>query len=276
MVNRNATYERAIPFLRWTGSKKWLVRNGIDNYIPDKFNNYHEPFLGAGAVFFHLRPKGRVFLNDINEELINAYKQIRDNPEKVICYLKGKKNDKDLYYQIRSTNCRTPHSRAGRFIFLNRTSFNGIYRVNPNGIYNVPYGKRGNVDIVTESNLNLVSESLKDVVLSNNDFYETLYNIRKGDLVYLDPPYTVAHENNGFIEYNSKLFSWQDQERLREMVIKIQEKKASFILSNASHNSIFELYSDIGKFQKHSRYSQVGGRAKTRGVYNELVISNTF
>lgn len=268
--------KKAAPFLRWTGSKKWLVKNGIHQYIPDRFNNYHEPFVGAGAVFFYLKPRGKSYLNDINEDLINAYQQIRDNPDLVIKYLQGKKSNESTFYRVRSSNCRTKHTKAGRLVYLNRTCFNGIYRVNPQGVFNVPFGKRENVDIVTESNLRLVSDALKGCTLTSYDFYDCLQNVEKGDLVYLDPPYTVAHENNGFIEYNSKIFSWEDQERLREMILRIEEKKAYFILSNACHYSILNLYESFGHIRKHSRHSIVGGRAKTRGTYNELVICNTL
>ena len=157
--------EKTSPFLRWTGSKKWLVELGIDKYLPEKFNNYHEPFLGGGALFFHLNPKKTSYLSDINGELINTYRQIRDNVEAVIKQLKRFKNSEDDYYKVRSQNCLTQHTKAARFIYLNRTSFNGIYRVNSSGLYNVPYGQRENVDIVTEDNLRSVSIRLQGTKL---------------------------------------------------------------------------------------------------------------
>ncbi len=265
---------RAKPFLRWTGSKSWLVRNGLESFIPDKFNNYHENFLGGGSVFFALNPKNNVYLYDTNKELIETYQQIRDNLELVIRSLKKLKNTEEDYYRIRNTKYLKPHTRAARFIYLNRCSFNGIYRVNSNGLYNVPYGKRKNVDIITRDNLEAVSSRLKNTIISSLDFDNTIDNINEGDLVFLDPPYTVAHENNGFIEYNQKLFSWDDQKRLKDYVLKVQNKGAFFILTNASHNSIRELYDGVGSIIKKSRYSQVGGRNKTRGVFNELIITN--
>jgi DNA adenine methylase len=262
------------PFLRWTGSKSWFVKNEIEKYLPARFNNYHEPFLGGGAVFFHLRPKNNVFLSDLNEELINTYIQIRDNIDGVLNNLKKHKNNEEDYYQIRSMRCRTDHSRAARFIYLNRTSFNGIYRVNPSGLYNVPYGKRINVDVVTEEKLRAVSKLLKGTNLRTTEFSSVLKNVKKNDLVYLDPPYTVAHENNGFIEYNSKLFSWDDQRRLAEIAAEISERGAFFILSNAEHKAIRDLYVEVGEIRSLSRYSKVGGRNKTRGLFRELIVTN--
>jgi DNA adenine methylase len=262
------------PFLRWTGSKSWLIKEGIDNYLPQYFNDYHELFLGSATLFFYLSPLKEVYLYDLNEDLILTYSQIRDNVDNVINSLKRLKNSETEYYRIRSSKPTTDHTKAAKFIYLNRTSFNGIYRVNSNGEYNVPYGKRTNVDIVTENNLREVSKILQRKNIIQSDFEEALVNIKEGDLVFLDPPYTITHENNGFIEYNKKLFSWEDQERLAKTVIEIDKRKAYFILTNASHYTIMNLYEGIGKIFKRKRYSKVGGRNKTRGVFNELIITN--
>jgi DNA adenine methylase len=264
------------PFLRWTGSKKWLIKDGLTEYLPNRFNNYHECFLGGGSVFFSIERNGRAFLYDINVDLIETYIEIRDNVEIVIKTLKTLKNTEEEFYRIRKSRTNKSHTKAAKFIYLNKCSFNGIYRVNSKGIYNVPYGKRKNVDIVTEENLRSVSKSLQNVIIEAIDFNKTLENINKNDLVFLDPPYTIAHENNGFIEYNQKLFSWDDQERLRDFILAIKNKGAYFILTNASHHSILNLYKGIGKIFIKSRYSKVGGRNKTRGIYNELIICNTL
>lgn len=264
------------PFLRWTGSKTWLVKNGLNKYLPSIYNNYHECFLGGGSAFFYLTPEKKAYLYDTNEELIETYAQVRDNVDLVIKKLETFKNTEEEYYKIRATKMLKPHTRAARFIYLNRCSFNGIFRVNNRGIYNVPYGRRKNVDIVSRDVLFNASRALQAAEIKTSDFQLALPNINKGDLVFLDPPYTVAHENNGFIEYNQKLFSWKDQERLEKFVNSIIEKEAYFILTNASHNSILDLYGKCGKIFKHSRHSQVGGRNKTRGMYNELIFCNTI
>jgi len=262
------------PFLRWTGSKKWFVKDKIRNFLPSSYNNYHEPFLGCGAVFFNLLPKGKVFLNDFNKELINTYIQIRSSPEKLIAELKEFENSEAEYYRIRSTKFKTKIEEAAKFIYLNRLSFNGIYRVNSTGEYNVPYGRRKNVDIVTEKNLMMISDLIQNCHFSSHDFYETLQNINKGDLVYLDPPYTVAHENNGFIAYNSKLFSWDDQKRLSKMISMLDKLGAYYILSNAEHPTIRELYKKNSSIHQIQRKSIVGGRLKTRGIFREIIITN--
>ncbi|MCX2575705.1 DNA adenine methylase [Pedobacter sandarakinus] len=270
--------KHTIPFLRWTGSKRWFTKTYLTDFMPEEFGDYHEPFLGAGAVYFHLAnqfsEERQFFLSDSNEDLINVYVQIRDNPVEVISELKRFKNTEEDYYHIRSLSFESLVERAARFIYLNRTSFNGIYRVNSRGIYNVPYGKRPKVDFVTQELLTKVSEKLQNAHINTQGFEESLSNIKCGDLVFLDPPYTVAHENNGFIEYNQQLFAWEDQERLRAFVEKINELGAYFILTNASHFSIANLYEGVGSIRKLSRNSQVGGRNKTRRMYNELIISN--
>jgi len=268
------------PFLRWTGSKRWFTKDHIEKYLPKEFNNYHEPFLGGGAVFFHIKSlptsiDRRFYLSDSNDELINAYKQIQASPVKVIKELSGMINTQEEYYRIRQKKCRSLITRAARFIYLNRTSFNGIYRVNPKGEYNVPYGYRPHVDFVTKDQLFAVNRDLQNIVFSTRDFKAVIKNVKKGDLVFLDPPYTVAHENNGFIEYNQNLFSWDDQKKLRDLAEAINAKGAYFILTNASHPSITELYQGVGKIERISRSCKVGGRLKTRGVYNEVVIYNT-
>lgn len=268
------------PFLRWTGSKRWFTSSYLHEFLPDSFENYHEPFLGAGSVFFHLKNQNQnafrqFYLSDINRELINVYIQIKENPNSVINYLKKMKNDSESYYKIRDERPRKNEKKAARFIYLNKTSFNGIYRVNSKGIYNVPYGKRKNVDIINEKLLLKISEELKHVIIECENFDNVINNIKAKDLVFLDPPYTVAHENNGFIEYNQKLFSWEDQVKLKKLIDHINDVGAYFILTNASHKSITDLYDKIGKSKVLSRYSQVGGRNKTRGVFNEIVIYNT-
>ena len=269
------------PFLRWTGSKRWFVNGHLETYLPNDFNNYHELFLGAGAVFFFLKAHNKkidrqFYISDSNSDLINTYIQIRDNPDVVIKHLKKMKNSSIDYYRIRDLTPRTNEKKAARFIYLNKTSFNGIYRVNSAGKYNVPYGRRKNVEIVNEELLKKVSFLLRDVEIKTQNFESALSNIKKDDLVFLDPPYTVAHENNGFIEYNQKLFSWGDQIKLKALIEYINEIGAFFILTNAYHYSIKDLYCDCGVLTKLSRNSQVGGKACTRKNYNEVVICNTI
>ncbi|WP_431162017.1 DNA adenine methylase [Flagellimonas beolgyonensis] len=262
------------PFLRWAGGKRWLLKD-LDKYLPSNgFNQYHELFLGGGAVFFHLQPKQNSFLNDFNPNLIDTYQCVKHDISGVIRELKKFKNTKEEYYKIRSKKFRNPNKKAAQFIFLNQTSFNGIYRVNLNGEYNVPYGFRTK-DFLDEESLKLASESLKNVTFSSLDFEKCIENIKQGDLVFLDPPYTVAHNNNGFIKYNQKLFSLEDQYRLKGLLQTINEIGAYYLLTNAAHLKIKEIFGNTNsKVFELSRASLIGGRNAKRGQYKEFLITN--
>ena len=261
------------PFLRWAGGKKWLVKE-INNFLPkEKFNNYHEPFIGGGAIFFNLLPDNISYLNDLNIELIETYQLIKNNVEEVISELKKFKNNEDCYYLVRSKKYRNEAKRAARFIFLNQTSFNGIYRVNLKGEYNVPFGYRKK-DFFEPENLRLVSIALKNAVISSGDFTNSIDNVEKGDLVFLDPPYTITHNNNGFFKYNKKLFSEDDQYRLSNMIDIIKEKKAYYILTNAAHHKVKEIFEKGDPMVELKRASLIGGINAKRGKYAELIITN--
>jgi DNA adenine methylase len=261
------------PFIRWAGGKSRLLKS-IEEYFPKEFNNYHEPFLGGAAVFYHLSPCSKCYLSDLNEELINAYIQIRDNVHSVIRELKKHINSEKHYYQIRKVKPKTDLQRAVRFIYLNKTSFNGIYRVNSEGGYNVPYGYRENIDIVDTQSLITASLGLKNVILKAQDFGKALAKVKKGDFVFLDPPYTVAHENNGFIEYNQKIFSLKDQKRLAQWISKLDELGAYYILTNAKHKGIREIYNQINEPITIYRSSTIGGKGAERKEIKEYLYTN--
>jgi len=266
------------PFLRWAGGKRWLTKS-INDFLPKDFNNYHEPFLGGASIFLYLKSnniiKRKAFLSDFNTELINAYKQIKQNPDIVIKGLIKLKNTKEDYYKIRKSKPRTLVNQAIRFIYLNKTSFNGLYRVNLKGEYNVPYGFKETKDLFEFSNILKVSTLLnQDVNICSDDFFSVIENVKTNDLVFLDPPYTVAHENNGFIKYNQKIFLWDDQERLADLLKQIIEKKAYFILTNAAHESVEKLFSNLGVRHKVQRSSNIGGKGASRQKVNEYVFTN--
>ncbi|WPO81622.1 Dam family site-specific DNA-(adenine-N6)-methyltransferase [Chryseobacterium sp. JJR-5R] len=263
------------PFLRWAGGKRWFVKYLTElNRI--KINNYFELFVGGGSVFFNLNNYKNAFISDLNFELIESYEALRDGPENVIKILKEFKNDKIEYYNIREQKFENKFERAAQFIYLNQTSFNGIYRVNKNGNFNVPFGNRNKKDIIEEQNLLLVSKKLQNVNMVCNDFENNLEKINSGDLVFLDPPYTVAHEKNGFIQYNQKIFSLDDQYRLSEFVKKIEKKGAFYILTNAKHQAILEIYKDLESPVSLKRSSTIGGSGAKRGKegFNEYIFSN--
>lgn len=266
------------PFLRWAGGKRWLTKS-IKDFLPKEFNNYHEPFLGGASIFLYLKANNLIkkesFLSDFNTELINAYTQIKLNSDEVIKGLNKLKNTKDDYYGIRSSKPRTSINQAIRFIYLNKTSFNGLYRVNLKGEYNVPYGFKETKDLFEFNNIKNISNLLnQNVNISSDDFFSVIDNVQANDLIFLDPPYTVAHENNGFIKYNQKIFLWDDQERLANLLLRITEKKAFFILTNAAHESIEKLFSDLGKRHKVQRSSNIGGKGASRKKVNEYIFTN--
>ena len=260
------------PFLRWAGGKRWLIPN-LHKYLPIKgFKAYHEPFIGGASILFHLRPK-EAYISDLNSELINTYKSVKNNVSQLITYLKEFDNTEEEYYKIRELKFDDEIQEAARFIYLNYASFNGIYRVNKNGKYNVPYGKRIDYQYDCDNLLN-VSKVLKNVHMDNGDFYNCLDNVKKDDLVFLDPPYTVTHNNNGFIQYNQRIFSLEEQKRLSEMIYKIKERSAFYILTNAAHPTIKEIFNHGDSMIKVKRGSSIGGKNAKRGQFSELIFTN--
>jgi DNA adenine methylase len=266
------------PFLRWAGGKKWLTKT-IKDYLPLEFNNYHEPFLGSGSIYIFLLEsnliKNKAFLSDSNDELINAFCVIRDNVDELITILKDYKNEKEFFYWIREKKFDDKINNAARFIFLNKASYNGIYRVNSKGKYNVPYGYRKSNNLFEFENIQELSRRINDQSFFRTDDFDSVKNyIKKNDLVFLDPPYVVSHNDNGFIEYNQSIFKWNDQERLADLLEYILSKNANFILTNAAHERIDKLFSPFG--QKHivKRFSKIGGKGSERKNINEYIFTS--
>ncbi|RJR43369.1 MAG: Dam family site-specific DNA-(adenine-N6)-methyltransferase [Deltaproteobacteria bacterium] len=265
------------PFLRWAGGKTWFIKK-VDQFLPHSFNKYYEPFLGGAAMFFHLKQYGKlnghVILSDLNRELIECFVEVRDRVEDIIQHLTTYRNEKEFYYTIRAFSPSSAVEKAARFIYLNRTSFNGIYRVNLNGVYNVPYGFKPYNVLFDYDNLRNASLLLQGAQIISQDFQSSLKSVKEGDLVFLDPPYTVAHDNNGFIKYNQKIFAWEDQHRLVETIKDIVKKGAYFILTNAAHPSIDEIFTPCGTKTELKRFSVIGGKQAKRELKGEYVFSN--
>jgi DNA adenine methylase len=260
------------PFLRWAGGKKWLLKE-LDKFVDMKnYNSYHEPFVGGGAVYFHLSPQNAK-ISDSNKELIDTYEVIKNNPEEVIAHIKSFERSKEFYYSIRNKKYSTESEEAARFIYLNQMSFNGLYRVNRNGDYNVPYGYREKFQFDYD-NLLRVSFLLKNTQIKHQDFKESITNINANDLVFLDPPYTVTHNSNGFIHYNKKLFSLEDQYNLSDVIKRIKSVGAHYILTNAAHQTIREIFDNGDKMYEIDRASLIGGKNAKRGNYAELILTN--
>jgi len=264
--------KQAKPFLRWAGGKKWLLKKLKSIVEIDQYDVYHEPFIGGGSVFFKFSPKAS-FISDSNEWLVETYLSIKENPFLIIEHLENFSKDKEAYYKIRDKKYQNQFKRSAQFIYLNQMSFNGIFRVNLHGKYNVPYGNRSKYNFDFE-NIIKVSSVLKNTKIDCSDFSKSINNIKKGDLIFLDPPYTITHNLNGFIQYNQKIFSIEDQYKLAEMIEEIKNKKAYYILTNAAHKKVKEIFTKNDSLFEVSRTSVVGGKYAKREKYSEFLFTN--
>jgi len=261
------------PFLKWAGGKRWLVQRRRDLF-PSAYQRYVEPFLGGGAVFFELLPKCAV-LADSNEEVINAYRCLRSDAEHIDAALRAlhRRHSKATYYRMRAMRLSDPVRRAIRFIYLNRTCFNGLYRVNREGVFNVPIGAKTQVEY-PEGYLNEVSRALRGSHLKVADFETILDETGEGDFVFLDPPYTVMHNTNNFIKYNAALFSWQDQERLAAAAGRAVSRGAAVMIANADHVCVRNLFRKVGAQHTVERASVLASKSAHRRLTTELVITS--
>lgn len=259
------------PFLKWAGGKRWLVDRHADIF-PEFSGRYIEPFLGGGSVFFHLSPKSGV-LSDTNRDLIDCYQQIKLSHGSVKSLLERHRDlhSKEYYYLVRSEEPTCPVERAARFIYLNRTCWNGLYRVNLKGKFNVPIGDKDSV-IFENEDFSIISNALNDLEILCQDFEKSIDLASDGDFIFVDPPYTVKHNFNGFIKYNENLFSWDDQIRLRNSLVRASERGASVLLTNADHASVHELYVGIGAAYHLERKSVLSGKKEARGSVHEFVV----
>jgi len=266
-LSLDSSLEKCPPLFRWAGGKRRLISQ-ILPLLPKRFDNYYEPFCGGAALFFALRPPNAT-LADKNEELINCYQRVKENPEDVIETLRKLTNTKDDYYKIRKSIPKSRIARAARLIYLMELSFNGLYRVNSDGKFNVPYGDRIEKEFDFER-IRQVSRAFVDVDFLFADFATTVKKAKEGDLVYFDPPYTVAHGNNGFIQYNEKILRWEDQERLSKLARRLAERGCHVVISNADHPSVEKLYPD---FVTHrvERHSGIGGLNESRKRIKEFL-----
>lgn len=261
-----------VPFLKWPGGKRWLVTSHSE-LLPRTFTRYIEPFLGSGAVFFDLEPTSSI-IADSNPDLITMYDGIRDNWPEVWRLLSNHQrlHSKAYYYHVRSQKLRNQAARAARLIYLNRTCFNGIYRVNLDGEFNVPKGSKDAV-LLDDDDFESIAQLLARAEILRSDFEPVIDVAGDGDLVFADPPYTVRHNNNAFIKYNETLFSWADQVRLANALARARERGALVVATNACHRSIRDLYRSCGFATKAlSRYSSISADAESRTQFEEIFI----
>jgi DNA adenine methylase len=231
------------PFLKWPGGKRWLVPEIIKIINGYDYTTYREPFLGGGALFFALQPQNSV-LSDINSDLINTYCQVQRNSRLLLERLRSLPVNQATYNHFRESSPVSPLERAVRFLYLNRTAFGGMYRLNKWGEFNVPFGggERTTAPLWECGLVTLSARALRRAKLLAVDFELALSEADKGDLIYCDPTYTVTHNRNGFIRYNEKNFSWEDQKRLSRSCHLAATRGALVIVSNACHDKVLELF----------------------------------
>ncbi len=262
------------PFLKWAGGKRWFVHKHID-IIPRDFNCYYEPFVGSGAVFFALSPKTAV-ISDINDELINLFVIMRDHPDELKYHMLEHQHNhsKDYYYYIRSSNFPDNIRKAARTLYLNRTCFNGLYRVNKNGQFNVPIGTKKNC-IYDIQKFDCYSKLLKNAIIRKEDFRTSIARAKEGDLVFADPPYVSAKNEKGFIKYNEKLFTWNDQIDLMKILIKAREYGVKIMSTNTNSKELKEMYlqNHFNVYELERNSTVAGNLANRKSVKEILIIS---
>ena len=280
-TNVKLKYYNLQPFTKWTGGKRQLLGE-LRSYMPETFGRYFEPFVGGGALFFDLAPEKAV-INDFNEELINAYRQIKNNPAELINLLiKHKENNsKDYYLELRSADRdgrisrMTGVERAARILYMLRVDSNGLYRVNSKNQFNVPYGRYKNPKIVDVDLLYQISEYLNenDVEILQTDFAEAVKDAQTGDFVYFDPPYIPLNETSSFTSYTHEGFSYEEQVRLRNTFKELTERGVYAMLSNSSSPLVEELYKDFNIYFVEAQRTN-GAKSSSRGKISEIIVTN--
>jgi len=238
--------------------------------MPERYRAYVEPFLGGGSVFFALEPKCGL-LNDCNKELMNMYRVLRDHPEMLRECLQDhqKFHSENHYYEVRSKIPSDKIKRAARFLYLNRACWNGLYRVNRDGVFNVPKGTKDKVFFETDDYVG-ASKALRKVELRSTDFEKIIDEAEPGDFVFVDPPYTVKHNLNGFARYNERIFSWSDQERLAKSVERAFQRGCFVAVTNADHESVRKLY-DFANYSPLTRSSVLAADSSKRAPTTEAL-----
>ena len=269
------------PYLKWAGGKRQLIPE-LKKYVPKDFETYYEPFVGAGALFFFLQPQ-KAFINDHNEQLICTYKTIRDNVDELIELLKihQSKNTKEYFEEIRALN-KSPEflksmsyvEQAARLIFLNKTCYNGLYRVNSQGLFNVPYGRYKNPKICEETLLKNISLYLNscEVCITSGDYSEVVLGADRKSYVYFDPPYH-SPDNTSFTGYQSGGFDESEQVRLKKTFDNLTAKNVKCVLSNSNTEFIRDLYKGYDIITVTANRA-INSRADKRGRVREVIIKN--
>lgn len=269
--------EETYPIVKWVGGKRQLMFELLKN-MPKSYNRYFEPFIGGGALFFELQPSN-AYISDMNEELINLYNVVKNDVYELIEELKKHEISKEYFMNIRNID-RTKNykkwsniQKASRFIYLNRTCFNGMYRVNSKGEFNVPFGNYKNPRIIDERNLINCSNLLQKTEIRNADFSEILNYVQNGDFVYFDPPYVPLNETSSFTSYTKDGFDIDMQFKLREVCDELDSKGVKFMLSNSDTKFVNELYENYN-IKKVFASRQINANPNGRGKITEVLVKN--
>ena len=292
MVSTKSSSDTALPILKWVGGKRSLLKE-IDLILPSpkEVGTYFEPFLGAGAVLFSRVGNFKLVGSDTNSDLINLYKVIKKFPNELIQELEMYPNDKDFFYQLRKMDrtegwkSASDLTKAARMLYLNKTCFNGLYRVNSRGEFNVPFGNYSRPNIVEAERIQGLSALLNKklpnrqnrVSIIEADFSSVAANAVKGDVVYFDPPYDPISQTASFTSYSSSGFGNFDQENLRDLCIElIQVNKAKVVVSNSATQNIYDLYNESGlfTFKKVSVARSVAAKGSSRSPAQEFLITS--
>jgi DNA adenine methylase len=267
------------PFLKWAGGKTQLISE-LEKRTPPHFPCYHEPFVGGGALFFKLYRENKIkkaCLSDLNAELIDAYTVVRDQVEAVIQILAGYPHQASFYYDLRAQEpwAMDQFNRAARMIYLNKTGYNGLYRVSKQGQFNVPFGRYRNPGYCDETNLRAVSKALQNVGLSSTSFDKVLDKAMPGDFVYFDPPYVPVSKTANFTAYHANGFTENDQIKLRDVCIELTQRSVKVMLSNSATETVRTLYSIPDFFMTEVQASRaINSNGKGRGKLAELIVTN--
>ena len=275
-----AKNKRVAPVVKWVGGKRQLLSE-ISPLLPKRITSYCEPFLGGGAVLFSIQPS-KAIVNDLNSDLITVYEVIRDDVEELIDNLKKHENSSEYFYTIRDMDrnketyaAMSKVERASRLIYLNKTCFNGLFRVNSSGEFNSPFGHYKNPNIVNEPVLRAVNKyfSSSNITFCNEDFAVTLGRISKGSFVYLDPPYDPVSDTANFTGYNRGGFDRNEQIRLKQCCDELTQRGVKFMLSNSATTFIKELYKDYDISIVQAKRA-INSDASKRGAIEEVLIRN--
>ena len=264
-------YVKAKPILKWAGGKTQMLDILVSN-APKQYNKYIEPFVGGGALFFELSPKNGI-IADSNLEIINLYKTIAEDVDELIKKLKEMKNEEEFYYMVRAIEPKTLTNveRAARTLYLNRTCYNGLYRVNKQGQFNVPFGKYKNPKICDEEKLYAVSKVLKNTTIVHGDYKDVLYDYAKpGDFIFLDPPYFPISQYSDFKRYTKEQFHDEDQIKLAAEVKRLRDIGCHVLLTNSNHPLVHEFYKEF-EISVHQTKRNISSKASKRSGEDVLV-----